>query len=326
MPLVTSYEILGKALDEGYAVGAFNANNLESIKAVIEACNEKEAPVILQVSQGAIKYAGLEEAAAMVKAVAAKVPIPVALHLDHGTSYEQNVQCLRAGFTSLMYDGSKEPFEKNVATTAEICRMAHACGIPVEAELGIVPKIEEFLTEEQMAPVRAGEIDNVLELLTDEQKEKLESMKTDPDQCKEFQERTKCDSIAVAIGAIHGMTGRGSQLDFPLLEALMEKVGIPFVLHAASGIPLDQLQKACAMGVCKVNVATRLSVEFIRGISERLAADPSQKDFRKIFDLGMQYIKETVSDYVDMFGCAGKAELGWVAGPKAAEITKESPE
>jgi len=326
MPLVTSYEILGKALDEGYAVGAFNANNLESIKAVIGACDEREAPVILQVSQGAIKYAGLEEAAAMVKAVADKVPIPVALHLDHGTSYEQNVQCLRAGFTSLMYDGSKETFETNSRITEEICRMAHACGVPVEAEFGIVPKIEEFLTEAQMAPVRAGEVDNVMDLLDDEQKATLDSMKTDPDKCQEFQEFTKCDSIAVAIGAIHGMTGRGSQLDFPLLQELMDKVGVPFVLHAASGIPLDQLQKACAMGVCKVNIATRLSVEFLRGIAERLEADPTQKDFRKVFDLGMEYVQEAVFGYVDMLGCAGKAELGWVAGAKAAEITKESPE
>jgi fructose-bisphosphate aldolase class II len=326
MPLVTAYELLQPALEGGYAVGAFNANNLESVKAVIEACAEKEAPTFLQVSQGAIKYAGLEEAAALVKAAASKVSIPVALHLDHGTSYEQNAQCLRAGFTSLMYDGSKEPFEVNVATSREVVRMAHACGIPVECELGLIPKIEDYLTEEQMAPLRNGEVESVLDLLTEEQVQKLYANSTDPDQALEFKERTGCDSLAVAIGAIHGMTGRGSRLDFDLLQKLMDKVGLPFVLHAASGIPLDQMRKACQMGVCKVNVATRISMALIEGTRERLEANPDEKDFRKVFDLGMTRIKEVVSEYIDLFGCAGKAGSGWTVGPQAPKITKESPE
>lgn len=327
MPLVTAYDLLEPALEGGYAVGAFNANNLESVKAVIEACTEKESPVFLQVSQGAIKYAGLEEAAALVKAAADKAPIPVALHLDHGTSYEQNVQCLRAGFTSLMYDGSKEPFEVNVRISEEICRMAHACGIPVETELGIIPKIEDYLTEEQMAPCRRGECDSVLDLMTPEQVEKLKANMTSPEQALEFKERTKCDSMAIAIGAIHGMTGRGAQLDFERLQALMDKVKLPFVLHAASGIPLDQMKRACQMGVCKVNVATRISMALIEGTRERLEANPDEKDFRKVFDRGMERIKECVYEYIDLFGCAGKAGSGWVLGPsRAAKITKESPE
>ncbi len=326
MPLVTGYELLQPALEGGYAVGAFNANNLESVKAVIDACQEKEAPVFLQVSQGAIKYAGLEEAAALVIAAANKASIPVALHLDHGTSYEQNVQCLRAGFTSLMYDGSKDSFEDNVAVSSEIARMTHACGIPLECELGLIPKIEDYLTEEEMAPCKSGDVECVLDLMTEEQVAKLYEHSTKPDQAKEFVERTKCDSLAIAIGAIHGMTGRGSRLDFDLLQKLMDEVGLPFVLHAASGIPLDQMQKACAMGVCKVNVATRISMALIQGTAERLAERPDEKDFRKIFDQGMKRIKEVVHEYVDLFGCAGKAGSGWYVGPKAAKITKESPE
>lgn len=326
MPLVTSYELLRPALEGGYAVGAFNANNLESVKAVIDACTEREAPVILQVSQGAIKYAGLEEATALVTAAAAKTPIPVALHLDHGTSYEQNVQCLRAGFTSLMFDGSKEPFETNITVSADIIRMAHACGIPVECELGLIPKIEDYLTEEQMKPLREGKVASVLELLSEEQVQKLYANSTNPDQALEFKERTGCDSMAVAIGAIHGMTGRGSKLDFELLQKLMDKVGLPFVLHAASGIPLDQMQKACQMGVCKVNVATRISMALLQGTRERLDAKPDEKDFRKVFDLAIDRMKEVVFEYVDLFGCAGKAGSGWTCGPKAAKITKESPE
>jgi fructose-bisphosphate aldolase class II len=326
MPLVTGYELLNPALEEGYAVGAFNANNLESVKAVIDACEEKEAPVFLQVSQGAIKYAGLEEAAALVIAAANKASIPVALHLDHGTSYEQNVQCLRAGFTSLMYDGSKDSFEDNVAASAEIARMTHACGIPVECELGLIPKIEDYLTEEQMEPCKRGEVESVLDLLSKEEVAKLYENSTDPDKAAEFRDRTKCDSMAVAIGAIHGMTGRGSKLDFDLLQILMDKVGLPFVLHAASGIPLDQMKKACAMGVCKVNVATRISMALIQGTAERLEAKPDEKDFRKVFDKGMDRVKEVVFEYVDLFGCAGKAGKGWYLGPKNVEITKESPE
>lgn len=326
MPLVTGFELLQPALEGGYAVGAFNANNLESVKAVIDACEEKEAPVFLQVSQGAIKYAGLEEAAALVIAAANKATIPVALHLDHGTSYEQNVQCLRAGFTSLMYDGSKEPFEDNIAASAEIARMTHACGIPLECELGLIPKIEDYLTEEQMAPCKSGEVECVLDLMTEEEVTKLYANSTDPDMAAEFRDRTKCDSMAVAIGAIHGMTGRGSRLNFDLLQTLMDKVGLPFVLHAASGIPLDQMQKACAMGVCKVNVATRISMALIQGTAERIAAKPDEKDFRKVFDKGMERVKEVVYEYVDLFGCAGKGGRGWYLGPQNVAITKESPE
>ena len=327
MPLVTAYELLEPAMEGGYAVGAFNANNLESVKAVIDACAEKEAPVFLQVSQGAIKYAGLEEATALVKAAADKVSIPVSLHLDHGTSYEQNVQCLRVGFTSLMYDGSKDPFEDNVRVSEEICRMAHACGIPVETELGLIPKIEDFLTDEEMKPCRDGEVDSVLDLMSAAQIEQLDAYMTDPQQALEFKERTGCDSMAVAIGAIHGMTGRGSRLNFDRLQALMDTVNLPFVLHAASGIPLDQMKQACGMGVCKVNVATRISMALIEGTAQRLRENPDEKDFRKVFDRAMELIKEVIYEYIDLFGCAGKAGAGWAVGAsRAAKITKESPE
>jgi len=304
MPLVTTKEMLQKARREGYAVGAFNANNLESVKAVLETCDKLEAPVILQVSQGAIQYAGLHYAAALVKAGAEAVKVPVALHLDHGTSFEQNVQCLAAGFTSLMFDGSKLPFDENAATTALITRVAHSAGIPVEAELGIIPKIEDNLTQE-----------------------KIRDLMTKPEDAKEFFKRTQCDSLAVAIGAVHGMKERGSQLDLKLLQKLMDAVDIPFVLHGASGIPFDSVRKACAMGVCKVNVATRISMALLEGTAERLAAKPGEKDFRKVFDLGMERIAAAIKEYVDLFGSAGKAyTAGWAVGPKGPEVTEESPE
>ncbi len=304
MPLVTTKGMLQKARREGYAVGAFNANNLESVKAVLETCDRLEAPVILQVSQGAIQYAGLHYATAMVRAGAEAVRIPVALHLDHGTSFEQNVQCLAAGFTSLMFDGSKLPFEENVGTTALITRVAHCAGIPVEAELGIIPKIEDGLSPE-----------------------KVRDLMTKPDEAEGFYDRTHCDSLAVAIGAVHGMKERGSQLDLELLDELMSRIDIPFVLHGASGIPLDQVRKACQMGVCKVNVATRISMALLQGMRERLEENPGEKDFRKVFDLGMERIAEAIEEYVHLFGCAGKAyTAGWAPGPDQPAITEESPE
>jgi fructose-bisphosphate aldolase class II len=327
MPLATSYDILLPALEGGYAVGAFNANNLESVKAVIQACEEHEAPVILQVSQGAIKYAGLEEAAAIVTTVAAKTKIPVALHLDHGTSYEQNVQCLRAGFTSLMYDGSKEPFEENVRISAEIARMVHAVGLQVECELGIIPKIEDFMTREQFEPLVRGEVEDVYQLLSDEQRVQLESYFTDPDQAKEFHERTGCDSLAVSIGAIHGMPAKGARLDFDRLQAIMDRIHIPLVLHGSSGITMEDVSRACAMGVCKVNVATALSQAFIQGIADQLAANPKEKDFRHILGPAMEYIKREIEKYLPIFGCEGKAyTAGWAPGPTRPKVTKESPE
>ena len=177
-----------------------------------------------------------------------------------------------------------------------------------------------------MAPVRAGEVENVLELFSPEQIAKLNSLKTSVEAAAEFRDRTKVDSLAVAIGAIHGMTGRGSRLNFDQLEALKAKVKLPFVLHAASGIPLDQMQEACARGVCKVNVATRVSMALIQGTKERIDANPGEKDFRKVFVPAMQNIKDAVYEYIDLFGCAGKAGSGWLCGPQGVKITKESPE
>lgn len=327
MPLVTSKEMLQRARKVGYAVGAFNANNLESVKAVLETCDEMDAPVILQVSQGAIKYAGLHYASAMVKAGAENVKVPVALHLDHGTSFEQNCQCLAAGFTSLMFDGSKLPYEENVETTALITRVAHAAAVPVEAELGIVPKIEDFeISAEKLDALRKGKVDNVYNMLTPEGQKKVDDWCTQPDKAKDFHNKTQCDSLAVAIGAIHGMEGQAARLNLDLLEDLMQAVDIPYVLHAASGIKLDDVKKACQMGVCKVNVATRISMMLLQGTRERLEENPTEKDFRKVFDLGMEYISDVIKEYLELFGAAGQAYTGGWAPADLPEITEESPE
>ena len=169
MPLVTSKEVLKKAQAEGYAVGAFNANNLEYVQAIIEAAEEEKAPVILQASQGAINYAGLDMIVSMVRTAAEAATVPIVLHLDHGTSYEQNVRCLRAGFTSLMFDGSKLPYEENADITRRIVEMAHVVGVPVEAELGQVPTAGNVTMKE------------------------VEALMTDPEEAKKFVEETGVD-------------------------------------------------------------------------------------------------------------------------------------
>ncbi|MBP8718769.1 MAG: class II fructose-bisphosphate aldolase, partial [Candidatus Atribacteria bacterium] len=185
MPLVTSKEILIDAQKNHYAVGAFNANNMEIVQAIIETAEEERAPVIVQASQGAIKYAGLEMIVSMVKELAERTFIPVVLHLDHGTDYFQNIRCLRAGFTSLMFDGSKLPFDENVAMTKKIVEMAHACDIPVEAEIGQIGKMD---TSEEPGVAR----------------ERIKEFMADPEEAERFVKLTNIDSLAAAVGTIHG--------------------------------------------------------------------------------------------------------------------------
>lgn len=265
-------------------MGAFNANNMECIQAVIETAEQEKAPVILQVSQGAIKYAGLEMAVTMVKTLAEIASVPVVLHLDHGTSFEQNVRCLRAGFTSLMYDGSLTPLEKNVGITSKIVEIAHTVGIPVEAELGRVAGTEDKLSPEQ-----------------------VEALKTNPLQAKEFVERTKCDSLAVAVGSVHRMRTRDAEIDIPRLKRIREVVDIPLVLHGSSGVALDSIKEGIANGLCKINVATQLSMAFLRGIQEGLEKMPDEVDFRKILILGKNAVQEIIREYMRIFLCCGKA-------------------
>ena len=207
MPLVSSTEWLLKAQKEKFGIGAFNANNMEFVEAIIETAEEEKAPVIIQVSQGAIKYAGLEMATAIVKAAAELASVPVILHLDHGTDYLQNVRCLRAGFTSLMFDGSALSFEDNVKMTAKITEMSHACKIPVEAELG-----------------------KVLQIGDNNSPETIEKAMTQPDEAVKFVELTKIDSLAVAIGSVHAMKDRTAKLDIPRLKKIRSMINIPLVL------------------------------------------------------------------------------------------------
>ena len=301
MPLVTSKELLQRAFEEHYAIGAFNANNMEQIQAIVEAAQEERAPVILQVSQGAIRYAGLEMAAGMVKIIASQVDIPVVLHLDHGTSFEQNILCLRAGFTSLMFDGSKLPFEENVAITRKVCEVAHAVGIPVEAELGQVLQVTDKVTPED-----------------------VEKAMTDPDQAAEFIRLTGADSLAVAIGSIHAMRSQEATLDIDRLKAIRKKVNVPLVLHGSSGVKNESLLEAIENGISKINVATYLNQAFMRGLREGLEKMPDEVDPRKVLAISREYVKEAVREKIRLFGSAGRIDStgGFVSPRKVFGVVK----
>ncbi len=282
MPLVTSKQILQAALANHFAVGAFNANNMEQIQGIVEAAQEERSPVILQVSQGAIRYAGLEFAAAMVRTAASLVDVPVVLHLDHGYDFEQNVQCLRAGFTSLMFDGSKKSFDDNVAMTRKITEIAHIAGIPVEAELGRVAQSTDRLTPEQ---VRA--------------------LMTDPHEAKRFIELTGADSLAIACGSVHAMQSQAAELDIDLIKAIHEQIpNTPLVLHGSSGVKTDSFMDAIDHGISKINVATYLNQAFTRGLRETLARYPDEVDPRKFLTQSREYVKEAVREKIRLFRSA----------------------
>jgi fructose-bisphosphate aldolase class II len=295
MPLVTSKELLLAALEGHFAVGAFNANNMEQVQGIVDAAAEERAPVILQVSQGAIRYAGLRYAVAMVRAAAESVDVPVVLHLDHGTDFEQNVLCLHAGFTSLMFDGSKKPYEENVATTAHVVQIAHPCGIPVEAELGQVLQSADGVSDQEVR----------------------EAM-TKPDQARDFVERTGCDSLAVAIGSVHAMQRAEAKLDIERLKALRQAVDIPFVLHGSSGVKEESEVEAIQYGICKINVATMLNQAFVNALKQAMTDMPDNIDPRKLLDHSRDAVKEVVRHKMRLFGSSGQVTAGgFVSPPKS---------
>ena len=281
MPLVTTKEMLKAALEGHFAVGAFNANNMEMVQAIVEAATEERAPVILQVSQGAIRYAGLPLAAGLVKIAAANTDVPVALHLDHGTDFDQNVLCLREGFTSLMFDGSDLPLEENIRISKTICDIAHICGIPVEAELGKVLK-------------RGATPDEVQEAMAK------------PEEAVHFIQETGADSLAVAIGSIHALLSQSARLDIVRLEAIHQAIPeIPLVLHGASGVVEDSVAESLDYGIGKVNVATYLAQAFTGAMFESLKADPDAVDPRKHLVPAREAAKERVRAKIRLFRSSG---------------------
>lgn len=284
MPLVTVKELLTKADQGGYAVGAFNCNNMEIIQAIIAAAEAENAPVIVQASQGAIKYAGLDYIVALVEIAAQKSQVPVALHLDHGTSFTQVIQCIQRGFTSVMFDGSKLPLEENIAITKRIIEIAQIAGVSTEAELGKIGGTEDDIT------------------VSDK-----EAMMTDPQEAKTFVEQTGVDALAIAIGTAHGQYKFEPELDFARLKKIKGLVDIPIVLHGSSGVPDKAIAEAISLGVRKVNIDTNIREAFVKGVREVIAAHPKEIDPRKILGPAREEMIAIVREKIRLFGSTGKA-------------------
>ena len=309
MPLVTTKEMFEKSMKEKFAIGAFNVNNMEIIQGIVDAAAKENSPVILQASSGAIKYARINYLMKMVEAALEEHDIPVAIHLDHGADFETCKKCIDAGFTSVMIDGSKYDFEENIAITKKVVDYAHSKGVVVEAELGKLAGIEDDVNV-------AAE----------------DAMYTDPEQAKEFVERTGCDSLAIAIGTSHGaykFKGE-AKLRFDILEKIKEKIpNTPIVLHGAStvipelvemcnkyggnipgakGVPDEILHQASMLGVSKINVDTDLRLALTAQIRRVFAEDPSAFDPRKYLTPAREEIQKTVEHKIrNVFGSSNKA-------------------
>jgi fructose-bisphosphate aldolase class II len=309
MPLVTSTELFKKAYDGGYAIGGFNVNNMEILQAIVEAGNQEKSPLILQVSSGARKYANPVYLRKLVEAAVATSDIPIVLHLDHGDSFEMCKDCVDDGFSSVMIDASKHPFEKNIEISKKVAEYAHSKGVVVEAELGKLAGIEDAV--------------NVSD---------KDAIYTDPDQVAEFVEKTGVDSLAIAIGTSHGAYKfKGEpKLDFERLYKIEKLIpGFPIVLHGSSsvpqelvekcnqyggqlpgarGVPEEMLREAAKSAVCKINIDTDLRLAMTSTIREVFTKSPAEFDPRKYLGPGRDAIRELVRHkIIDVLGSAGKA-------------------
>jgi len=304
--LATNKEILSEAKAKGYGVGAFNLGNLEFIQAIAQAAEEERSPVIFAASEGAMKYAGPENLRAMIEIVANKTDIPISLHLDHCGKFENILVALRAGFTSVMMDGSALEFQENVKITKKVVDVAHPLDVSVEAELGHIQSITESTTEKDR-----------------------EAVLTDPKEAEEFVSATGIDSLAVAIGTAHGAYKfKGKPLlAFDRLKEIMQVVNIPLVLHGASGVsedvvgrgakvgaqwkgasgvPDEDIQKAIRLGICKVNIATDLRLAFTCGVREYLTQHPETFKPEDYLGAGRDAVKQVAKEKMRLFGSSGK--------------------
>ncbi|MCF0145987.1 MAG: class II fructose-bisphosphate aldolase [Eubacterium sp.] len=282
MAFVTSQDMLIKADQQGYAVGAFNVENMEMVMAVIRACEELNAPAMLQTTPSTIGYAGLPLFVANVKTCAEAAKVPICLHLDHGSSYDLAMQALRQGYSSIMIDGSKLSLEENILLSARVADACRANNIPVEAELGKVGGKEDDL-------------------------EVSDPGYTDPEDAVRFVRETGVTSLAVAIGTAHGIYKGEPRLDINRLSEIDQVVDIPLVLHGASGVPDETVKECIRRGIRKVNFATELRIAYSDGIKEYLSEDPSVFDPKKYGRRGMEKVTELVKQKILVCGSENKA-------------------
>ncbi len=284
MNLVPMADILNKANKEGYAVGGFNINNMEFLQGIIWAAEEMKSPLILQTSEGALRYIGMDYVIGMVEAAIKDTNIPVALHLDHGSSFESIMKCIRSGYSSVMIDGSHYPFEENIEITRKVVEAAHSVGVSVEAELGKLGGVEDDVSVDEK-----------------------DATFTNPDEAEEFVERTGVDALAIAIGTAHGVYAGEPKLDFDRLDVIKKKIGIPIVLHGASGVPEADVKKSVSLGVNKVNVNTDFQQAYNSKVREIFTNDPDVYDPRKFCGPGRDAIKAKVIEKIKFLGSNNKA-------------------
>lgn len=283
MALVTTKQLLLEAQKGGYAVGAFNVENMEMVQAVVAAAEELKSPVIMQTTPSTVKYADFAYFYANVKVAAEKASVPVVMHLDHGSSFELAMQAYRTGYTSIMIDGSHERFEDNIAVTKSVVEACYPSGVPVEAELGKVGGKEDDLDGGDGDPY------------------------TDPQEAVEFVNRTGIDSLAVAIGTAHGVYKGIPKLDVERLSEIRKVVSIPLVLHGTSGVPDEAVKECIQRGICKVNYATDLRIAFTKGVTAVLKENPDIIDPKKYNAAGREEVKKYVMSKIEVCGSVGKA-------------------
>lgn len=286
MPLVDPREILPRAAAAGYAVPALNFHSLDMVPALLEVAEAERSPLILQASKGTIDSLGFDAIEAVVRAAARRCRVPVVLHLDHAREYGLVVQALRHGFTSVMADGSQLPFEENVLLTGKVAEAAHAAGVAVEGELGYVPRAGEG--EEEGAGGSPGGYEF-----------------TRPEEAEEFVARTGVDSLAVAVGTVHGLYKEAPRLDLERLAAIRARVPVPLVLHGGSGVPAEMLQAAIARGVAKVNFATELKHAWAGGLRAALAGE--ETDPRKVLQPALRALQAEAARKIRLCGAWGQA-------------------
>jgi fructose-bisphosphate aldolase class II len=257
---------------------------MEIVQAIIRAAEAERSPVIIQASQGAIKYAGMGYIVALIREAAASASVPVAMHLDHGTDFQQVMLCIRNGFTSVMIDGSHHPLSENIDITKRVVEVAHAVGVSVEGELGRIRGVED--------EVRVSE---------------REAFFTDPEEARIFVRETGVDALAPSIGTAHGRYRGKPELDFDRLAQIRKLTGVPLVLHGSSGVPGEDIRRAISLGVRKVNIDTDIREAFVAEVRRRLEADPSEIDPRRILGPAREKACQVIREKIRLFGSAGKA-------------------
>jgi fructose-bisphosphate aldolase, class II len=286
MSLINLKDLLNNAKQNKYAVGAFNITNLASIDYIVDAAKEQQSPIVLQVAEVHLKYFSLEDIAPAIISAAKKVDIPICVHLDHGLTFTTVIRAIRAGFTSVMYDGSTHPIDENIEITREIVKIAKSVGVSVEGEIGHIGG--ESVGEK----TREGGVAN---------KESF----TKVEEAVRFYNETGVDALAIAIGSVHGFYKGKPELDFDRLVQIRDAVPVPLVLHGGSGISDDDFKKSISLGICKINFYTQASVAAMDEIKKYLKEYPDANSFPDLISRGMEGFKATVKDMLEVFGSKG---------------------